>query len=116
MTTPIFTEELTYYADAGCLCVGDGAMKALYMNNCGDGKFTVTLSNNWNLASHHVPVDSVDGYTKLYNYDCSTKDTDGFQQSVIANLEGRWIIYYDEYGSGDMILIAADATSVYEII
>ena len=36
MTTPIFTEELTYYADAGCLCVGDGAMKAFYMNNCGD--------------------------------------------------------------------------------
>lgn len=44
------------------------------------------------------------------------KDTDCFQQSVIANLEGRWIIYYDEYGSGDMILIAAEPTSAYEII
>ena len=116
MTTTIFTEQLTYYADAGCRCVGDGAMKALYKNNCGDGKFTVTLTNNWNLPNHYTLVGTIDGYTKLYNYDCSTKNTDGFQQSVIANLEGCWFIYYDNYMSGNMILIAADTTSVYEII
>ena len=46
MTTPIFTEELTYYADAGCLCVGDGAMKALYMNNCGAGIWLLITSRS----------------------------------------------------------------------
>ncbi len=101
-------EKYTYGCDGGSLLIGNPDFACCFLNNIGDGDYTVIVCDRSEkdcIEGEYSFLGTVEGKAYLYDYDGYGEYSRGNPDCILCELNGLYYVYAKRGDSGDMLIV-----------